>query len=878
MRWRRQQVIPIELELEAFGPYAECTQISFEQFEENGLFLICGDTGSGKTTIFDAIAFALYDTASGETRKMETLHSDYVETKKSSRVRLLFSHKGKRYQVIRSFNGKRKNEAVLEEAEKEVLTGRKAVNERLKEILGLDYQQFKQISMIAQGEFLNLLLAKSEVRSEIFRKVFDTGFYKRLAEVLKSKAGTLREEEKLRKERECQLLSGLGEEFEKKFGEKDKDWQIPAEVETALEEKIDLLREEEKRQKEAERKEETNKEEILKAWEQIKNINRDLQQLEQLREILKKERERKQEFAQKEKELEQIKKSVLYVKPILVKYEEKKTALEKENIRYQEICERQKEQKQNTGRLKKEQKEAEQNERKNEKIQCLETECLELKEKEKKLTALCKLQKQKEVLQEQLKAEIKEAKRAVLEYETEKEKFFCAQAGILAQSLKEGIPCPVCGSVSHPHPAVVLEEVLSQEELKEKEQDKKRLEEKRQKTLQDFLQLEKEVEKSTKEVSVNPDFFWKEVHAKLEQTGQKRNQKEIKIRELKQNVKREVRDSETIQKEWIENLEKEAGILKEKEICKGQIEALKAEKKACQIKLRAAVKEQNFKSEKEARLFCEKQEKLLILEQETADYKKTLHKLLGQIKILEKTLLGKKKQSEEEKQKKFEQTEQNLEKIRLELREIYKRISFYEKTLEQLKKLWEESEKTRKERLALLSLSDTASGMLAGKPKVSFERYVQSAYFKQIVVEANQRLEQMTNGRYELLVEETGTNKKSQSGLDLQVYDYHTGKVRSVRSLSGGESFQAALSLALGVSGVISQFAGGIRIETLFIDEGFGSLDEQSLELAVKTLRELSSQGCMIGIISHVKELKEQIFYKIEVKKGQKGSQILTGF
>lgn len=871
-------MIPIELELEAFGPYAECTQISFEQFEENGLFLICGDTGSGKTTIFDAIAFALYDTASGETRKMETLHSDYVETKKSSRVRLLFSHKGKRCQVIRSFNGKRKNEAVLEEAEKEVLTGRKAVNERLKEILGLDYQQFKQISMIAQGEFLNLLLAKSEVRSEIFRKVFDTGFYKRLAEVLKSKAGTLREEEKLRKERECQLLSGLGEEFEKKFGEKDKGWQIPAEVETALEEKIDLLREEEKRQKEAERKEETNKEEILKAWEQIKNINRDLQQLEQLREILKKERERKQEFAQKEKELEQIKKSVLYVKPILVKYEEKKTALEKENIRYQEICERQKEQKQNTGRLKKEQKEAEQNERKNEKIQCLETECLELEEKEKKLIALCKLQKQKEALQEQLKAEIKEAKQAVLEYETEKEKFFCAQAGILAQSLKEGIPCPVCGSVLHPHPAVVLEEVLSQEELKEKEQDKKRLEEKRQKTLQDFLQLEKEVEKSTKEVSVNPDFFWKEVHAKLEQTGQKRNQKEIKIRELKQNVKREVRDSETIQKEWIENLEKEAGILKEKEICKGQIEALKAEKKACQIKLRAAVKEQNFKSEKEARLFCEKQEKLLILEQETADYKKTLHKLLGQIKILEETLLGKKKQSEEEKQKKFEQTEQNLEKIRLELREIYKRISFYEKTLEQLKKLWEESEKTRKERLALLSLSDTASGMLAGKPKVSFERYVQSAYFKQIVVEANQRLEQMTNGRYELLVEETGTNKKSQSGLDLQVYDYHTGKVRSVRSLSGGESFQAALSLALGVSGVISQFAGGIRIETLFIDEGFGSLDEQSLELAVKTLRELSSQGCMIGIISHVKELKEQIFYKIEVKKGQKGSQILTGF
>ena len=208
-------MIPIELELEAFGPYAERAQISFEQFQENGLFLICGDTGSGKTTIFDAIAFALYDTASGETRKMETLHSDYVEAKKCSEVRLLFSHKGKRYQVIRSFNGKRKNEAVLEEEKKEGLTGRKAVNERIREILGLDYQQFKQISMIAQGEFLSLLLAKSEVRSEIFRRVFDTGLYKRLAEVLKSKAVHLREEEKLRKEREHQLMSGLEEELEK---------------------------------------------------------------------------------------------------------------------------------------------------------------------------------------------------------------------------------------------------------------------------------------------------------------------------------------------------------------------------------------------------------------------------------------------------------------------------------------------------------------------------------------------------------------------------------------------------------------------------------------------------------------------------------------
>ena len=310
-------MIPIELELEAFGPYAERAQISFEQFQENGLFLICGDTGSGKTTIFDAIAFALYDTASGETRKMETLHSDYVEAKKCSEVRLLFSHKGKRYQVIRSFNGKRKNEAVLEEEKKEGLTGRKAVNGRIREILGLDYQQFKQISMIAQGEFLSLLLAKSEVRSEIFRRVFDTGLYKRLAEVLKSKAVHLREEEKLRKEREHQLMSGLEEELQKEFKKEDESWQIPEEIEKILEKKIEELKEEEKRQKGVEKEEETDKAEILKALEQIKTINRDFQQLENLQEILKQEKERKREFAQKEKELDKIKRGVLYIKPVL---------------------------------------------------------------------------------------------------------------------------------------------------------------------------------------------------------------------------------------------------------------------------------------------------------------------------------------------------------------------------------------------------------------------------------------------------------------------------------------------------------------------------------------------------------------------------------
>ena len=182
----------------------------------------------------------------------------------------------------------------------------------------------------------------------------------------------------------------------------------------------------------------------------------------------------------------------------------------------------------------------------------------------------------------------------MVEYETEKEKFFCAQAGILAKSLKEGVPCPVCGSVLHPRPAVVLGEVLTQEELKEKERKKKQLEEKRQRTMQTFLQLEKEVEKSTKEVSVNPDFFLERSSCKTRTDRTKKKPKEIKIRKLEQDVKKEVRDSETIQKEWIENLEKEAGNLKRKRNMQRADRSVKSREKSMSDEIKNCGKRTKF--------------------------------------------------------------------------------------------------------------------------------------------------------------------------------------------------------------------------------------------------------------------------------------------
>lgn len=271
---------------------------------------------------------------------------------------------------------------------------------------------------------------------------------------------------------------------------------------------------------------------------------------------------------------------------------------------------------------------------------------------------------------------------------------------------------------------------------------------------------------------------------------------------------------------------------------------------------------------------CLDREELDRMEKETQAYENHVRDLQIRIRSLAPSLRGKKLCPEEEVREQIQRAEQQLKIVRNKLREEYSALERTKEVRRQLQVLFEESSRTEKTRLALQGLSDTACGSLKGKPKISLERYVQSAYFRMITQEANRRLEHMSSGRYELLVREEKENLQSRSGLDLDVYDYHTGKVRSIRSLSGGESFQAALSLALGVSGVIGQFAGGIRVETVFVDEGFGSLDEQSLETAVETLSALSREDCLVGIISHVPELKERIECRIEVEKNRGGSSV----
>ncbi len=862
---------PIELEMEAFGPYAGNTCISFENCQRAGLFLICGDTGAGKTTIFDGIAFALYDAASTEVRKPENLHSDYVEEKAMSKVRLLFSHKGEQYQVTRTFNLNRKHEALLECPDKSVLTGRRAVNQKLQDILGLDYRQFKQVSMIAQGEFMNLLLAKSDMRSEIFRKVFDTEFYKIIADRLKSMSMQQREEERLREERRRQVLESWDALHpECTLGDREKE-----DIFAVLDSRILSSREKEKSSRKEEQRLEKEKDRALKNLERIQKDNGELKNLDALRGELEGTKVQAGQIRELEKKLSEGKKANLYIKPLAEDCAAKKKLETDEEVRIKELKSQTRELEQEKKALLIQAAAAEKEEKLSAEIEALEEQLLLYGKWQQEAEVLLKLESRKEELLESAEKQITAQKEQAIAYETYREEFFRSQAGLLARDLEEGKPCPVCGSRVHPAKAACEKQELSEAALKEMEAQKEKTSAELQRTLTALAENEKEWQTRMEHLRREEVLAGKKSGAAMQKKASSLiKETNARLERKKAKSRPGLPSQEAVRKRLEENAQRRAAAERETQICEKRGARLAKERKEAEGKLLLEVKQQKFPSRAKAMEACLDREELDRMEKETQAYENHVRDLQIRIRSLAPSLRGKKLCPEEEVREQIQRAEQQLKIVRNKLREEYSALERTKEVRRQLQVLFEESSRTEKTRLALQGLSDTACGSLKGKPKISLERYVQSAYFRMITQEANRRLEHMSSGRYELLVREEKENLQSRSGLDLDVYDYHTGKVRSIRSLSGGESFQAALSLALGVSGVIGQFAGGIRVETVFVDEGFGSLDEQSLETAVETLSALSREDCLVGIISHVPELKERIECRIEVEKNRGGSSV----
>lgn len=802
---------PIYLECNAFGPFAHKVTFPLEQIS-GGVFLIHGATGTGKTTIFDAICFALFGNASGEYRQVDSFRSDFATDDVKTSVILKFSHNGNVYEIYRSPAYRRKKqrgegytdskaEATLFMPDGSVIVGYQVVTEKIEELLSLDWKQFKQISMIAQGEFLKLLTVESKERGEIFRKVFHTGNLERVGKQLKEKM--------LAVKRTC-------EEGHRSFMQYCQSIECPSEREYAIQLKKLIESKATLDTKEVltilqhliqiDRKEKEGYEERISILE--KNLTK--LQLEQAKQqqLKQKKVECEQQYKKKENEVVALLEQVKQQQHVATQKEEQIKQCRQKIEMMPDIVQR--------------------------KMQ-LEQKKEELKQKmeqwniwKQQVEDYFILKNNYESLVKKLENSLQKQQKDMAKLQELEAMYIYGQAGILASKLEEGMPCPVCGSLSHPKLAKISDVVLSKEQLEEKREE--------------CEIARKKVEQLGKEVASQK--------AKMESFVSQLGLTEG------DSIEQLVEEREQIRCSQIRELY---------EVQKQSDSLVKREKEAIQAK------------EEESRLEEKQKEEKLRLQQLEAQYqvvkaeREILHDTIQKMKqevsddsILEEiTALLQEKEAEKRKY-----TKQYTNQVA--------RLQQNEKLLEQMIQQSEKQEQLQKQYSEIAILSQVANGELVGKEKLPFEQYVQAFYFEQVVEQANVRLRQMSGGRYALARRKEAENKRSVTGLELEVMDYFTGKTRSVKSLSGGETFKAALSLALGLSDVIQKYAGGIVVETMFIDEGFGSLDKDSLEQAISVLKDLATENRMVGIISHVEELKECIEKKIVVTKDiyGKGSTI----
>ena len=912
---------PILLIMSAFGPYADEITLDFNKLGEHGLYLICGDTGAGKTTIFDAITYALYGEASGEVRKSDMFRSKYASSKTITYVNLTFECKGKEYKVRRTpryERSKERGEGVTMQAESAelicpdgtIVTKTTEVTKKIVEILGVDRQQFTKIAMIAQGDFLKLLLATTEERMKIFRQIFNTGNYEILQSQINADFRKLWVEcEDLRKSIH-QYVEGIVSPEDSSNAEgllmAKEGKLLPQDLHTLLEA---IQREDEVKKQELQKNIDDLEEKIQNQVTLINEIKSAMDLEANIKDIVEKlEKNKVQTLLAKEEE-EQAKKQEPQIEILMKKInvaQEKMPLYEKKELLLRQMKEKEAQISSIKYRLN-ESKIQHQNitsEIQNDKKAVEELLSLELcfkqcendlQEVEEKEKILQKLQteiaevKKLEVSYEKAAAEYLSAQKEALEYreflgKLEKQ-FMDGQAGILSDTLREGEPCPVCGSLSHPSPAVKMEEAPTKEQWEEAKKEATTKDNLYQKKFAVTSGLKGQVEEKQKNLQqMAEDSCLQGSREELQEAVEKT------MRQLGAQ-KAELQTKKTkLQKEIVMLQDKKKNLpSKEEKLTKNQemIQVSEVEKSALEAAL-DGVQEQ-FEELVSGLEYGSKDMLKKIIDQYTQS-KEQLQKAIQdsvqnhQKRIMEKSMLEGQLSAMEQQRKEIpkldlaEATEQlqiqrNLKVSFREQKEqivsrLEKNTSAYEKLREKQKLL----EKSELEYGWMKALNDTANGRQSEKGKVMLETFVQMAYFERILDYANIRLEIMTGGQYTLIRKKEAENNKSQSGLDLDVIDHYNGSVRPVKTLSGGEAFKASLCLALGMADEITSCAGGVSLDTMFVDEGFGSLDEESLSQALQVLSSLSNQGKrLVGIISHVDELKQRIPKQIRVTKSKTG-------
>lgn len=812
---------PVKLVMSAFGSYAGEETVDFSGME-SGIFLVTGDTGAGKTTIFDGIVYALYDRTSGGVRDGNMMRSAYADPRTPTFVELIFSCRGEQYRILRNPDYEREslrkdkdgNPKMTREKSRvefylpdgSLFRGNKReCNNKIRELIGLDAEQFMQVAMIAQGDFLKLLHAKSEDRRDIFSRIFDTGIYGRiqigLREQEKESYGKLKDKEKAVKEQAARILC-------------DDEW--------------------EGKERLAEAREQGNLKTLLELLESLRKS-----QGEQT-EILKKEKDQIKNLADQTEKTAETARAILNLKEKKKKLDQWLLENASREEQLQEILEM------NTGLL--EEKTGQMQEQR----LVSEKDRQRFEEKEKSLKERLFQMEGLRVLWADAMNAMKQQKDAGADWEAANRKyqesrqkyeemydaFLREQAGILAGSLVNGKPCPVCGSTVHPAKARLSAEAPSQAQVEN---------------------CKKACEKAERVRDGAQRLF-----------QQKAQSFQSALGSLNQEGKRLLGDGF------------DAGETDWKEKASGAMEQAKKELEDCRSSFNLRKKEQR-EQEKNLSREMEKVKKASDLARNNLEaFIRQEAQTKGEQKAAreQETELLKKWKGNIPPEEAAEKSEKELNSLRKKVRELeslyneaYNHYQSNLQTEEILKKYEREYEILKKDYEIIRHLSQTASGGLSGTAKIDFESYIQRRYFEKIIHRANQRLMQMSSGQFLLKCRDMNQlGSQGKVGLDLDIYSLVTESTRDVKTLSGGESFMAALSMALGLADVIQDSAGAIRLDTLFIDEGFGSLDDNAREQAVRVLYDLAGERRLIGIISHVTELKEQIEPKLSVTKTKWGS------
>ncbi len=1022
---------PIELTVSAFGPYPEQIVIPMGQLGTHGLFLVTGDTGAGKTSIFDAICFALFGEVSGSQRASDQLRSDFARPETETFVRLRFTHCGAAYDIVRTpkYNRpKKRGVGMVTQAANAVLTlpdgttvaGAAAVTEEVERILGVGCASFKQISMIAQGEFLKLLTADSRTRAEIIRRVFHTEPLAALQKKLK--------ERYLDSNRRCEAGRQAAAQYAEGF-------RLPEDMNcdvSDLPALLDAVRALQERDAAAAQRSENERKTLRQAQQEaveaVVHAQQDnacidkyqaacaqQEELEQQRGPLERMRtqalqsrrareivlpawqlweqaqaQRTQLAGQKEalaQQLTQLHAQTGQHQQTLAQAEAKKPALEQLAQRitrltdaqqavekWQQACaqadalERQMQTRQQAAqqqldaqhaieqriavlreqlaaqdavqldmlRLRSERTQSEQ----------IEKQMLRVLERFAQLHALSEERDTGQRAYLRAEQAFQQAQRRYMDSELAWNR---EQAGILAQSLCDGQPCPVCGSLTHPAPAVLSAGAPSERTL---QQQKKQLEQARaayqeqreqctmrttrqqqaQQDIADALRVLEQPEDMTEQaflaVYQAQQARTGELERKsrqLEQQAQALGQQEKQLAQQEEQLtaqkqraeqaERAYREAETqavsaraaaqqlrasipyeqldaLDAQLAQSTEQKAALEREiqtaqqqwdahqhacqraqelyQTIC-GQLTHSEQAENTAQEQWRCALTQAGFADGEQYQHALRTQAQQQELERQVSAYDQQCAAVRSRLneyaaaKTMVRRDLAALTQAREQAQQACRECEEKLH--------VYtERMKTNARVMQRVEQTMRDTAALEQRTAALRELSQTANGELSGKQKLMLEQYVQAAYFDRMLARANVRLRDMTQGRYAMRRRQKAENNRSQTGLDIDVIDYYTGKTRSVRTLSGGESFLGALSLALGMSDVIQSYAGGVRVETVFIDEGFGSLDSAALEQAISVLIRLSDGDRLIGIISHVSELKDRIGRQIVVRRASSGS------